>query len=156
MNPEIEIEIVTPENLAAASLTPEQLVDFLHAHLDQFRDPKSEIMQCLDYALGKRECRRGFILLAKEKEKSGDSGKVLGATVVCETGMSGFVPENLLVYIAVDRKARGRGIGRILVEKVIDTARGDIALHVEPDNPACRLYEHVGFTSKYIEMRFKK
>ncbi|MGN6476242.1 MAG: hypothetical protein ACTHKV_03375 [Flavipsychrobacter sp.] len=33
---------------------------------------------------------------------------------------------------------------------------GDIALHVEPDNPARQLYEQLGFTNKYLEMRLKK
>jgi [ribosomal protein S18]-alanine N-acetyltransferase len=70
--------------------------------------------------------------------------------------MSEYVPENLLVYIAVDGKTRGRGIGKSLMEKAVEAARGDVALHVEPDNPARRLYERIGFTSKYLEMRFKK
>ncbi len=33
---------------------------------------------------------------------------------------------------------------------------GDIALHVEPDNPARFLYEKYGFTNKYLEMRYKR
>lgn len=144
------IETLTPENYREASVTPEMIVDFLHEHLDQFRDPKNEIMNCLDYALGRIECRRGFIMIAKNEKE------ILGVVVSCETGMSGFVPDNLLVYIAVDQKTRGQGIGKTLVEKVIETARGDIALHVEPDNPARRLYQRVGFTNKYLEMRYKK
>ncbi|MDI6402772.1 GNAT family N-acetyltransferase, partial [Balneolaceae bacterium ANBcel3] len=70
--------------------------------------------------------------------------------------MSGFVPDNLLVYIAVDASTRGRGIGKSLMENAIEMADGDVALHVEPDNPAKRLYERIGFTNKYLEMRFKK
>jgi ribosomal protein S18 acetylase RimI-like enzyme len=34
--------------------------------------------------------------------------------------------------------------------------RGNIALHVEPDNPAKILYEKLGFTNKYLEMRLIK
>ncbi len=151
MNPEVTIETITPENHREASVTQEQIADFLHTHLDRFRDPKGQIMKCLDYALGKVECRRGFVLAAKE-----DDGSIIGTVIVLETGMSEYVPENLLVYIAVDGKARGRGVGKILMEKAIEAARGDIALHVEPDNPACRLYERIGFTSKYLEMRYKK
>ncbi|MGM0739334.1 MAG: GNAT family N-acetyltransferase [Bacteroidota bacterium] len=152
MDKPLTIEIITPENYKEASVTAEQIAGFLHSHLDRFRDPKDQIMQCLDCALGKIECRRGFILFTTEE----DSGDILGAVVVLETGMSGYVPDNLLVYIAVDSKTRGRGIGLALMEKAIETARGDLALHVEPDNPARRLYERIGFTSKYLEMRYKK
>ncbi len=151
MKSEVTIDTITPENYREASVTQEQVADFLHTHLDRFRDPKDQIMKCLDYALGKIECRRGFILAAKE-----GNGAILGTVVVLETGMSQYVPENLLVYIAVDEKTRGRGIGKMLMEKAIETALGDVALHVESDNPARRLYERIGFTSKYLEMRFKK
>ncbi len=40
--------------------------------------------------------------------------------------------------------------------KAIEIADGNIALHVEPNNPARFLYEKIGFTSKYLEMRYIK
>ena len=43
-----------------------------------------------------------------------------------------------------------------MMRKAIEVAKGDIALHVEPDNPAKILYEQLGFTNKYLEMRLKK
>ena len=61
-----------------------------------------------------------------------------------------------LVYIATHKNHRGKGIGKGLMQKTIDLAEGSIALHVEPDNPARFLYEKVGFSSKYIEMRLNK
>jgi ribosomal protein S18 acetylase RimI-like enzyme len=69
--------------------------------------------------------------------------------------MEGYIPENILVYIAVDGSQRGKGIGKTLMQKAISLAQGDIALHVEPDNPARHLYEKLGFTNKYLEMRLK-
>ena len=65
-------------------------------------------------------------------------------------------PENILVYIATHHDHRGKGFGKMLMKKTVEHAHGSIALHVEPDNPARFLYEKVGFTSKYIEMRYKK
>ena len=47
-------------------------------------------------------------------------------------------------------------IGKQLMEKAISIAEGNIALHVEPDNPAKKLYEKLGFTNKYLEMRLIK
>jgi ribosomal protein S18 acetylase RimI-like enzyme len=42
------------------------------------------------------------------------------------------------------------------MEHIIEATEGDIALHVEPDNPARQLYEKYGFTNKYLEMRLSK
>ncbi len=153
MSSSFTIETITPDNYKDAMFSPDQLADFLHEHLDRFRDSRADIMKCLHYALGITEHRRGFVLAAAENS---GSEEILGIVVVCETGMSGYVPENLLVYIAVDARTRGRGIGKQLMEKAVESARGDVALHVEPDNPAKRLYERIGFTNKYLEMRYKK
>ena len=83
-------------------------------------------------------------------------GVFLGAVVTNKTGMKGYIPENILVYIAVDPNQRGNGTGKALMESVIKSTDGDIALHVEPENPARRLYERLGFTNKYVEMRLHK
>ena len=81
---------------------------------------------------------------------------IQGVTIVNKTGMDGYIPENILVYIAVHKNARGKGYGKTLMNKAIEVADGDIALHVEPNNPAKFLYEKLGFENKYLEMRLKK
>ena len=73
-----------------------------------------------------------------------------------ETGMEGFIPENILVYIAVDAKFRGKGIGGEMIKEAISRSKGDGKLIVEYANPAKRLYERVGITTKYAEMRYHK
>ena len=82
-----------------------------------------------------------------------DAGKMVGATILNNTGMGGYIPENILVYIAVDQSQRGKGYGKQLMQHAINNTHGGIALHVEPDNPAKILYEKLGFTNKYLEMR---
>jgi GNAT superfamily N-acetyltransferase len=81
---------------------------------------------------------------------------MVGAVVVNETGMSGYIPENILVYIATHKDHRGKGIGKKLMEDTMNYAKGDVALHVEKDNPARVLYEKYGFKNPYLEMRFKR
>jgi [ribosomal protein S18]-alanine N-acetyltransferase len=127
-----------------------EIADFLFEHLDQYGDPHDDIMRCLDYALNKAAEKGGFTVTAKE------NGKIVGAVVINKTGMSGYIPDNILVYIAVDASQRGKGLGKKLMTEAINRAKGDIALHVEPDNPAKKLYEKLGFTNKYLEMRLKR
>ncbi len=76
--------------------------------------------------------------------------------IINKTGMAGYIPENILVYIAVHKDYRGKGLGKDLMLKTFDKADGDIKLHVEPENPARFLYEKLGFTSKYLEMRWTR
>jgi ribosomal protein S18 acetylase RimI-like enzyme len=70
--------------------------------------------------------------------------------------MDGYIPGNILVYIAAHRDVRGRGLGKALMQRVLEDVKGDIALHVEANNPAKKLYEKVGFTNPYLEMRLKR
>ncbi len=126
------------------------IVDFLHIHLEKFRDTKEEINRSLTYVLQETPSAGGFILQLKENTT------LVCVVVVAKTGMSGFVPENLLVYIATHNQYRGKGIGKQMIQTAIETAQGSLALHVEPDNPAKALYESLGFTNKYLEMRYIK
>lgn len=135
---------------AATYLQKNEIADFLFLHLGKYGDPKEDIMKCLDYALDQNLHAGGFVVMARE------NGKLLGALVMNKTGMSGYIPENILVYIAVDAEQRGKGIGGKIMDMAIKMANGSIALHVEPDNPARKLYERIGFTNKYLEMRLTK
>ncbi len=128
----------------------ENLVDFLFTNLQEFGDPKGDIEKSMSYALEEIPSFGGFILVSHIENE------ISGVVIVNQTGMKDYIPENILVYIATHKSHRGKGIGKELMLKAIDTAKGNIALHVEPENPARFLYEKVGFNSKYIEMRYKK
>lgn len=126
------------------------IISFLHTHLDQFGDTKEAIGKCIDYAQKKNNRPGGTITLAK------DGDKIIGTVITNETGMEGYIPENILVYIAMHADYRGKGLGKGLMNKAMEGVSGDIALHVEPENPAVHLYKKLGFTSKYLEMRLHR
>ena len=126
------------------------IVDFLFDHLDQYGDSKPAILNAMEYALSNQPMAGGFILVSRE-----DNGedRITGAVVMNNTGMREYIPEHILVYIAVDKGYRGKGLGKALMNEAFRIAKGNIALHVEPDNPARFLYEKLGFENKYLEMR---
>lgn len=127
------------------------VVTFLFKHLQEYGDEEEDISKCFDFAIkDSKEGLGGFVLTLLE------DGAIKGVTIVNKTGMEGYIPENILVYIAVHESARGKGFGKKLMNKAIELADGDIALHVEPNNPAKFLYEKLGFENKYLEMRLKK
>jgi len=131
-------------------LPREALAAFLHRALRPYEDPVTQILDGIDYALSDDPSRGGFVLLARTGES------LLGALVCLDTGMSGYVPENILLFVAVDPEARGQGVGGRLVSRCLEECSGDVKLHVEHDNPARRLYERCGFASKYLEMRWTR
>lgn len=132
------------------TLEKQKIVNFLYEHLEEYGDTKLSITNAIEYALNPYPMAGGFVLIAEEK------GETLGIVVMNQTGMKGYIPENILVYIAVNKDHRGKGIGKKLMKKSLLYTKGDIALHVEHDNPAKFLYENVGFDNKYLEMRLKR
>lgn len=129
------------------TLERQRIIKFLFEHLDEYGDSKKSIGNAIDYAMSSYPLSGGFIVTAEE------SGEVVGAVVMNKTGMKGYIPENILVYIAVHKDFRGKGIGKELMKKTLQYAKGDVALHVEPENPALKLYEKFNFKNKYLEMR---
>lgn len=144
----MQLITIDPSSGPHEQLTNDRIASWLHDHLDQFGDRTEDILKAIAYVLDPK--RGGFIVVAEENDT------ILGAVLVNDTKMGGYIPENILVYIAVDRAQRGRGIGKKLMQAAIERAEGSIALHVEPDNPARKLYEALGFTNKYLEMRLMR
>jgi ribosomal-protein-alanine N-acetyltransferase len=128
----------------------EEIIDFLFEHLQEFGDPKKDIKKAIDYSLEEFTSFGGFTMVLF------DSDSIVGATIINKTGMGGYIPENILVYIATHKEHRGKGFGKTLMHNAIASCEGDIALHVEASNPAKYIYEKLGFTNPYLEMRLKK
>lgn len=131
-------------------LSPEDLAVFLHESLKPYEDTLPDIRQGIADCLKPQLGESGFILVAESDQQP------MGSLVMLRTGMKGYVPENLLLWVAVSPAARGKGVGSKIIRRAFEEAEGDVKLHVEYDNPAKRLYERLGMTNKYAEMRYNK
>jgi len=147
---DIEYTIIKNDTDSDPKFSRVEIADFLYEHLNQYGDERGAILKCISYAYGDKVGQGGFVLVAHDEDE------ILGVVIINNTNMGGYIPEHILVYIAVHEKTRGQGVGKALMERIIEETEGDIALHVEPDNPAKYLYEKYGFTNKYLEMRLKK
>ena len=127
-----------------------EIVNFLFDHLEEYGDSKKDILRAIEYSTKEISSFGGFTMLQL------DNRKTIGVVVINQTGMGGYIPENILVYLATHKNRRGEGFGKILLKKAIENTQGDIALHVEAENPAKHLYVKFGFTTPYLEMRLKK
>ncbi|WP_233883806.1 GNAT family N-acetyltransferase [Tenacibaculum piscium] len=145
----LETIILSPEN-KPSSFKKSAIVDFLYDNLEQYGDSKKDIEKAIDYSLKNFKSFGGFVMILKIDTI------IKGIAVINQTGMGSYIPENILVYIAINKNFRGKGLGEKLMKEVIKHTKGDIALHVAPENPAKYLYEKVGFATPYLEMRLKK
>lgn len=137
--PEIQVRPVeTPED-------DTQFIETLESWLGRFGDPRTESREAVRAAF-----KGGHVLEALDSEGS------LGYAVLTPMELDTFFPGLHLSYIAVHPRARGRGVGTVLLEEAIRVADGDLSLHVETDNQAAiRLYEKFGFEKKYYRMLHK-
>src|SRR5690606_29075154 len=94
----------------ASYLVKKQIADFLFIHLEKYADRKTVIMKCLDYALSYFPHQGGYVVLAKDQEE------IVGAVVITQTGMEGYIPANAMVYLAVHKGYRKRGIATTLMK----------------------------------------
>jgi [ribosomal protein S18]-alanine N-acetyltransferase len=142
--------VVRPGAEMPPDLDEGRLAAFLFEALKPWNDTLEDIGRGIEYARSSSPERGGLLLLARLDDE------LVGACVLLRTGMGGYVPGWLLLFVAVPSQRRGLGIGGDLVKLAVETCGGDLALHVEHDNPAKRLYERVGFVSKYAEMRWSE
>ncbi len=112
---------------------------------------RKDVCESIDYALKNKPSFGGFVLTLWENRE------LLGVLVCNRTGMTGYSPRNVFVFVAVPTSdARSEQILRELLDEGVKRADGDIALHLEPGHPALPLYEDRGFQPQYLELRFQK
>ncbi len=139
---------ITEPNQFPTWATRDQVARFFHETMKPYHDSIPDIERALDYAFSKEKGEGGFLMLAQL------DGKLAGALLMLNTGMKGYIPENILLFVTIDPQLHGHGLGGVLVKRCIDECDGSVKLHVDYDNPARRLYERLGFKSKYAEMRY--
>ena len=123
---------------------------FLYKHSGEFKDSKSAIRKSVMYAAKEVPGLGGYVFIAEKKDE------ILGAIVVNRTGMNEYLAENILVYVAVKEGCRGQGIAKDLIAHTVKNCKGDIAIHVNKENPAIKLFKNQGFKTRNIEMRLER
>lgn len=133
-----------------STLEANRLTNFINDHLEGFSVPKKTIRKSIQYAAKETPGLGGMVFAIEEK------GCLIGAAVVNKTGLDDFVPENLLVFLAVHKEHKDRGVGQKLMDYTLQYCRGDIGLLVRADNPAKDFFKQYGFEEHYMEMRLNR
>lgn len=118
----------------------------IQTFMGEYADPYDEIYEVVEK---NKETATIF-------EVANPDGERTGIAFLIPIPYEKFQPKYHLAYIAVDPRKRGRNIGRLLFNKVIDYTQGDFSLHVSPKNvDALCFYEKMGMKKKYIRMTLK-
>lgn len=123
-----------------------RIANFLYENSGDYGDSKSAVKKSLLYAAKEIAGLGGYVFIMEHKSE------ILGALVINKTGMNEYLPENLLVNLAVKKDYRGKGLAKDLIDYTIEYCKGDIALHINKNNPVVKLFESRGFKPKNIEM----
>jgi hypothetical protein len=125
------------------------LVSFLRKNSED--QDTSTIMDSVDYALKNKPSFGGFIFTCWE------NSRLIAAILVNKTGMSGLTPSCQMVYACLDSQySQEPEILQQLVKKAIRQAKGEIGLHLRPDNPVIPIFRSLGFQEEYVDLRFGK
>jgi GNAT superfamily N-acetyltransferase len=81
----------------------------------EYGDKIADILKCIDYVM--HPDKGGNIVIGV------DDSEIVGIVILNNTGMKDFIPENILVYIAVDNNHRGKGYGKQLMQSHFDCRR---------------------------------
>jgi ribosomal protein S18 acetylase RimI-like enzyme len=146
----MKIDVISAGSHTTQIFHKEATAAFLYKQLGRCTDTETAISKAIDYALSSEPGKGGIVLNAIE------DNRLVSALVLTQTGMDDFIPEYILVYVAVHEAMRCKGIGMQLIKKAMECTEGSIALQVKHDNPAIKLYERLGFSSKYREMRLNR
>jgi ribosomal protein S18 acetylase RimI-like enzyme len=130
----MEFKIINNSTGQDKIYTNQIVAQFLFTHLEEYGDKVEDILKCTDYVMNPD--KGGNIVVGI------DDNKIVGVVILTNTGMKDFIPENILVYIAVDNSQRGKGYGKQLMQKQYQLLK-EISHFVEPDNPA-KDYEKLG------------
>ncbi|MCO6476133.1 MAG: GNAT family N-acetyltransferase [Phaeodactylibacter sp.] len=109
---------------------------------------RQSVLEAVEYAMKLKPSFGGYVLTVEEGRQ------LIGAVVANRTGMESYNPKNIFVFVTLhERYHQDKILVKALIQKAIQYADGDIAMHVEPDNPALKLYQELGFKAQYLELR---
>ncbi|MCB0560112.1 MAG: GNAT family N-acetyltransferase [Phaeodactylibacter sp.] len=109
---------------------------------------RQSVQEAVEYAMKLKPSFGGFILTVEEDRQ------LIGAIVANRTGMESYNPKNIFVFVTIHKDyLQDKALVHATMQNAIRYTDGDIAMHVEPDNPALKLYQELGFKAQYLELR---
>lgn len=127
-----------------------EIVRFLYNLIENDSHSKECIRRALDYSIKDFFSFGGFTIVNKI------NNLIIGVAIINQTGMKGYVAENILVYFGIQEQYRLNGIAKQMIEQIKNHAKGDIAIHLKNDIEMINLFKKFGFSSAITELRINR
>ena len=141
----LEFELLNSAN-TVGYIQRNQLIDFVVLHLQNQEVIAENIGKAIDHAVGGLVNNGGLVVIARHEEE------LVGVLVLCKTGMEGFMPENIIFYLAIHLNQRNKLIGSELIEYAKRFSSGRIAVRVTGGLGVEGYFEKLGCEEKVIEL----
>ena len=115
-----------------------ELVNFLNTYQENPELDLSIIKHLVDYALKEIYSFGGFIVTEE------DDQKIIGVMVINNTGMQGYMPNNLIVASAFIPGMLMQGARKRLIQKVMHFTKGDTAYLINSPQEKEQLQKNLG------------
>jgi hypothetical protein len=146
---EIITVIDTPSHLEK-----EAIADFIFKNQHDLKDTKESVFMCIEFAFGHFKHSGGFVVIGRDSQKM--NTPIIGCAVINQTSMIGYVSENLLVYLTINKDYKNQDVSKILLEQALQFAKGNIDAHVYLSDENKSLLEAFGFNYTYKLYRLKR
>ena len=132
------------------TLEKEGIINFLEGNLENYLDSRENVSRAIEYALSKFPHQGGFVLIARTNDS------IIGVTVVNRTNFEGYFAENILVYLAVDKEQRRRGVATELLNQTKIYTKGNVMVRVDNQEEVRNLFRKTGFDEGKSELTYTR
>lgn len=105
----------------------QQIIDFILLNSNNSDLEENHVLKSIEYATKECQSFGGFVILQKM------DGKIVSAAILNQTGMEGYLPENLVVFVAFDNKHKTTELESNLFNYILRHAKGEVAIKVSVD-----------------------
>ena len=127
------------------------IAEFVQSNLPLEKIDHGAVEGAIRYAMSHDHYAGGFILVMYTRDV-----QIASVAIVNKTGMNGYFPASILVYLAADTRLKAEGLDDKLIRYVLKVCEGDVLINLEGQEKFSHLYAEAGFDSKPLFLRYPR
>jgi hypothetical protein len=121
------------------------VIKFLEYHLGV---SKAKIEMAVEYAIKDCPSFGGLILVVSRAEEP------VAVAIIHKSGANGHQAKHTLAYYAISERFQTEEFVSDFFDKLINLSNGDLAIHIDANDPVSGIFQKLGFKQHRVEYRF--